>query len=154
MKLKATLLLALLTISASAAETSTYGQRIVAAVLMGEAWGEGERGMTAVAEVIHNRARETGKSPLSVVLKKGEFSSLGRTTPERLYRKFSQKKDYQVALRIAKTCYNAPEKLPNLTKGATYYDHKRNHPWWLSDMNFVACIGNQNFYTPKAGFAP
>ena len=36
----------------------TYGQQVVAAVLMAEAWGEGRDGMTAVAEVIRNRADE------------------------------------------------------------------------------------------------
>jgi hypothetical protein len=116
---------------------------------MGEAWGEGQRGMTAVAEVIHNRAVEAGKTPLEIVLKRGEFSSLRRTTPERLYQKFCRKRDFQTALAIAKTCYNNPERLPNLTKGATYYDSRRNHPRWLPEVRLVACVGTQNFYVPK-----
>ena len=149
MKLKVLLSLALLAISASAAESSTYGQRIVAAVLMGEAWGEGEIGMTAVAEVIHNRAEKTAKTPLAVVLKKGEFSSLRRTTPEALYQKFCRKKDFRTALRLAKTCYNTPERLPNITRGASYYDRRENRPSWLGEVRLVACVGNQNFYVPK-----
>ena len=152
MRFKVMLSLALLTTSASAGETSTYGQRIVAAVLMGEAWGEGEVGMTAVAEVIHNRAKQTGRSPLAVVLKKGEFSSLRHTTPEALYQKFCRKREFQTALRLAKTCYNTPEALPNLTRGASYYDGRENRPPWLSEMRLVACVGNQNFYVPKHAF--
>lgn len=105
--------------------------------------------MTAVAEVIHNRAIKTARSPLAVVLKKGEFSSLRRTTPEALYQKFCRKRDFQTALRIAKTCYNTPEKLPNITRGASYYDRKENRPPWLAEMRLVACVGNQNFYVPK-----
>ena len=107
---------------------------------------EGERGMTAVAEVIRNRAKSSGKSPLEVVLEHGQFSCLKRTTLEKLYKKFYRKKDYQVALRIAKTCYNFPSKLPNTTKGAMYFDRKRDHPYWLSAVRLTATIGNHNFY--------
>lgn len=149
MKFTSLLLTAFCAVSAHAAETSTYGQRIVAAVLMGEAWGEGERGMTAVAEVIHNRAVQLGKTPLEIVVKRGEFSSLLHRTPQQLYDRYYRKKDFAVALRIAKTCYNTPEKLPGIAKGATYYDNKRNHPYWLSEVVLVASVGNQNFYVPR-----
>lgn len=128
---------------------STYGQRIVAAVLMGEARGEGEIGMTAVAEVIHNRAVESGKSPLEVVTIPRKFTCLNGTTPEGLYRKFYRLKLYATALNIARKCYNEPSKLPNLTKGATFYDHKNNRPFWAVDMNLVASVGNHNFYSPR-----
>jgi hypothetical protein len=134
-----TLLVALLPMVARAAEMkSTYGQRIVAAVLMGEARGEGEIGMTAVAEVIRNRANAASKSPLQIVLKKGGFSCLKDTTPEALHRKFHRMKTYPMALGIAKTCYNTPEQLPNVTKGATFFDSmKKNRPPWLGDVQFV-----------------
>jgi hypothetical protein len=36
----------------------TYEEQAVAAILMGEAWSEGEPGMTAVAEVIHQRPKK------------------------------------------------------------------------------------------------
>ena len=139
----------LMALSAKAVEVSTYGQRIVAAVLMGEALGEGEVGMTAVAEVVRNRARDWHKTPLEVVLKRGEFCCLNPTTPENLYRKFSRMKGYATALRIAKTCYNAPAQLPNMTRGAIYYDNKRGRPRWLPSVRLVACIGNHNFYVPR-----
>jgi N-acetylmuramoyl-L-alanine amidase len=149
MKLIATLLLVLLPLAARAEIKSTYGQRVVAAVLMGEARGEGEVGMSAVAEVIRNRAQQAGKSPLEIVLKKGEFSCLNGTTPEALYRKFARMKTYQVALRVAKTCYNTPDMLGNKTRGATFYDQKKNRPPWLADVRLVASIGNHNFYVPR-----
>ncbi|MCC6234441.1 MAG: hypothetical protein IT580_17495, partial [Verrucomicrobiales bacterium] len=41
----------------------SYGQQVVAAVLMAEAWGEGEVAMTAVAEVIRLRSVRAGVSP-------------------------------------------------------------------------------------------
>ena len=145
-----TLLVALLPMVARAADMeSTYGQRIVAAVLMGEAQGEGEIGMTAVAEVIRNRANAASKSLLEIVLKKGEFSCLKDTTPEALHRKFHRMKTYPMALQIAKTCYNTPEQLPNVTKGATFFAHTQNRPPWLGDVQSVTTIGNHRFYVPK-----
>ena len=145
-----TLLVALMPMVARAADMkSTYGQRIVAAVLMGEARGEGEIGMTAVAEVIRNRANEASRSPLAIVLKKGEFSCLNETTPEALHRKFQGMKTYAMALRIAKTCYNTPEELPNVTLGATFFHHTQNSPPWLSDVRPMTTIGNHRFYVRK-----
>ena len=145
-----TLLVALLPMVARAAEMeSTYGQRIVAAVLMAEARGEGQIGMTAVAEVIRNRADAASKSPLEIVLKKGEFSCLKDTTPEALHRKFYRMKTYPMALQIAKTCYNTPEQLPNVTKGATYFALTQNRPPWLGDVQPVTTVGNHRFYVPK-----
>jgi spore germination cell wall hydrolase CwlJ-like protein len=59
-------------------------------------------------------------------------------------------KTYPIALRIAKTCYNTPERLPNVTKGATYFDSmKRNRPPWSDDVQLVTTIGNHRFYVPK-----
>ena len=154
-ELIATLLVTLLLVTARAAEmNSTYGQQVVAAVLMAEAWGEGEIGMTAVAEVIRNRADKASKSPLQIVLKKGEFSCLNDTTPAALCQKFYRMRMYQTALRIAKTCYNTPEKLPNVTKGATFFDETRNSPFWLCDVRPVTIIGNHTFYVPKSEVLP
>jgi len=145
-----TALVALLSMVASAAETkSTYGQRIVAAVLMAEARGEGEIGMTAVAEVIRNRATQASRSPFNIVLRKGQFSSLKHTTPEALHRKYSRMKEFPIALRIAKTCYNTPHELPNLTRGATFFDRAEHRPPRLVAMRPVTRIGNHRFYVPK-----
>jgi len=145
-----TLSVALLPMVARGADIkSTYGQRIVASVLMGEARGEGETGMTAVAEVIRNRANAASTSPLAIVLKKGEFSCLNNTTPAALYQKYYRMRTYRMALRIAKTCYNNPEGLPNLTLGATFFDYTQNSPPWLCDVRPVTNIGNHTFYVRK-----
>jgi spore germination cell wall hydrolase CwlJ-like protein len=117
---------------------------------MGEARGEGEIGMTAVAELIRDRANAASKSPLEIVHKKGEFSCLKDTAPEALHQKFCRMKTYPMALGIAKTCYNTPEQLPNVTKGATFVESmKINRPPWLGDVQFVTPIGNHRFYVPK-----
>lgn len=146
----ATVLVALLPLMAGTAEMkSTYGQQIVAAVLMAEARGEGEIGITAVAEVIRNRAEKAGKSPLQIVLKPGEFSCLNDTTPTALHLKFYRMKLYPTALRIAKACYNTPEQLPNLAQGATFFHYRKISPPWLCDVRSVTNIGNHIFYVRK-----
>lgn len=131
-------------------QSSTYGQRIVAAVLMGEAEGEGEAGMVAVAEVVRNRAVAHGRSPLQVVCQKRAFSCLNGKTPEQLYQEHCRSPLFKVALRIAKTIYNSPEDLPGTTQGATFYDHRGATPPWLSEVRQVAIIGQHVFYVVKS----
>lgn len=150
MKLLHILSVGILALAASAeAQSSTYGERIVAAVLMGEARGEGEVGLTAVAEVVRNRAVEHDKSPLEVVCQKGAFSCLNGKTPEQLYLQHCRSPLYKTALRIARTVYNSPEKLPGTTRGATFYDRKGATPPWLSAVRLVAIIGQHAFYVER-----
>ena len=140
----------MLALSAEAgAQSYTYGQRIVAAVLMGEAAGEGEAGMVAVAEVIHNRAVEHDWSPLQVVCRKRAFSCMNGKTAEQLYQEHCRSPLFKTALRIARTLYNSPQDLPATTRGATFYDHRDAKPPWLSEVRRVAIIGQHAFYAAK-----
>ena len=132
--------------SGFAASNGTYGQRVVAAVLMAEAWGEGEKGMTAVAEVIRERSREWKISPLAVVKRAKHFSCLNNTRPEQLILKFHRKKDFAVALKISRTLYNKPKELPGLAKGATHFHDKSKTPYWTAGHQPVATIGKLLFY--------
>jgi len=127
------------------ASAATYGQKVVAAVLLAEARGEGETGMVAVAEVIRRRADLKGISPLSVV-KPGAFSSLNGKTHDQIVRQFEHHPMFPQALRIARTLYNEPEKLRNITKGATHFTHKAETPYWAVNQTPVAVIGNHAFY--------
>src|SRR5208282_2837916 len=112
----------------------TYQEKAVAAVLMGEAWSEGSSGMTAVAEVIHQRAMDKDKPPLQVV---GErhgyyhaFSCLNGTTINHLIWKFRDEPDFQEALQIAQmTCRN-PNLLPGISRNADHYTKTSEHPYW------------------------
>jgi spore germination cell wall hydrolase CwlJ-like protein len=151
MKILQILTAGMLALSAKAeVQSPTYGQRIVAAVLMGEAVGEGEAGMVAVAEVIRNRAVEHHCSPLQVVCRKWAFSCLNGKTTEQLYRKHCRSPLFAQALRIARTLYNSPQDLPGTTKGATFYDRKDAKPPWLSEVRQVAIIGQHAFYVAKS----
>ena len=140
----AVLFLALLATPASRTNAATYGQEVVAAVLMAEAWGEGELGMTAVAEVIRYRADRLGLSPLAVVKQKQQFSSLNNTTPQALIRKFWKTKDWPKALAISRLLYNEPDKLPGITQGASHFDFEV--PAWAEGIEPVAVIGNHKFW--------
>lgn len=123
---------------------ATYGQQVVAAVLLGEAEGEGEKGMIAVAEVIRKRADQKGVSPLAVVKEPKQFSCMNNLTPPQLIRKHWRKKDWELALRIARMMYNTPEKLPGITCGATHY--ATYIPRWARGHDPVAVIGNHYFW--------
>jgi spore germination cell wall hydrolase CwlJ-like protein len=141
----------ILALSAKAeAQSSTYGQRIVAAVLMGEAAGEGEAGMVAVAEVVRNRAVVHGWSPAQVVSQKRAFSCLNGKTAEQLYQEHCRSALFKTALRITKTLYNSPQDLPGTTRGATFYDLRDAKPPWLCEVRRVAIIGQHAFYVAKS----
>lgn len=126
------------------AKAATYGQEVVAAVLMGEASVDKREGMLAVAEVIRTRADHWNISPLAVVKKKRHFSCLNNTTPEELIRKFKGKQGWETALEISRMMYNEPEKLPGIAKGATHYDC--GIPYWAEGKTPVAQIGGHAFY--------
>ena len=131
----------------------TYQERAVAAVLMGEAWSEGTRGMTAVTEVIHERAVEQDRTPLQVVSAKSgrvhAFSCLNGTTMDRLIQKFRRKKDYQTALQIARKVCRNPGQLPNTTRSANHFTLASEHPYWAKGKQPVAVIGQLAFYKLK-----
>jgi len=136
-----------------AAASWSYEERAVAAVLMGEAWSEGVRGMTAVAEVIHQRAKEKDRSPMQVVTKRRgrvqAFSCLNRTTIGALIRKFEEEADFQRALRIAKTVCRHPQLLPGITSSANHFTKSTERPYWAKGKRPVAVIGSHSFYKLK-----
>jgi len=131
----------------------TYQEKAVSAVLMGEAWSEGVRGMTAVAEVIHQRAAEKGWTPLRVVAAhRGRihaFSCVNGTSLDRLIRKFSREPDFKEALQIAQMVCQAPDRLPDLVGSANHYTRTTERPYWAKGKRPVAVIGQQAFYRLK-----
>lgn len=124
----------------------TYGQQVVAAVLMAEAWGEGEAAMTAVAEVIGLRAEQAGRSPLWVVQQPLQFSCLNRVEPRQLIRRFHRHRDFTVALGIARRLYNAPETLPGIARRATHFERAGTRAYWTAGHQPVVRIGRLDFY--------
>jgi spore germination cell wall hydrolase CwlJ-like protein len=128
-----------------ALSAATYGQEVLAAVLLAEARGEGTDGMRAVAEVVRRRADDRGVSMLSV-LKPGAFSSLNGTSRDALLRHFHRHPLFPQALAIARVAYNRPAELGNLTRGANHFTHKNEKPYWSAGYRPVVIIGNHAFY--------
>ena len=128
----------------------TYEEEAVAAVLMGEAWSEGMRGMTAVADVIHQRAVEKGWTPLRVVAahrgRVHAFSCVNGTSLDRLIEKFSPEPDFRAALQLARLVCQAPDRLPCLVGPANHYTRATERPYWARGRQPVALIGQQAFY--------
>lgn len=106
--------------------------------------------MTAVAEVIHQRAKEKGWTPLRVVAAhRGRihaFSCLNGTTMDQLISRFRVQADYQKALQIAKTACQTPGQLPGLSKSANHYSRVEEEPYWARGHSPVAVIGRHAFY--------
>jgi spore germination cell wall hydrolase CwlJ-like protein len=124
----------------------TYEEQAVAAVLMGEAWADGRPGMTAVAEVIHQRALEKSRAPIQVISANRAFSCLNGTTLNRLIWKFSQQPDYQQALQLAQLACQAPGLLPGLSNSANHFTRTSEHPYWAKGHHPVAIVGRHAFY--------
>lgn len=140
----------LLLLLVQTAPAQTQQEKVVAAVLMGEARGEGEQGMLAVAEVISQRSKEKRQTPLQVVTHKVKsvhaFSCLNNTTPDALVAKFQKESLYATAVRVAQTACQTPDRLPGITKQATHFSVTGKTPWWAKDQKPVAVVGRHTFY--------
>ena len=106
----------------------------IAAVLMGEAEGEGVNGMRAVYHVISNRAKKKGVSPLSIVSDPYQFSILNGTTIQALINKYKNHSNPAVKelWNKAKGIVMAPG--ADITGGATHY-YTGAIPSWASAEN-------------------
>lgn len=139
-----------LALLAPALYAQPFQEKIVAAVLVAEATGEGVRGMKAVAEVIQQRSKVKGKTPLQVVTsgtqKRRAFSCLNGVTPDMLYQRWSKDEHYAEALKIAAILAHQPERLGNQTRQATHYTRKEEKPYWAKGRKPVAVVGRHAFY--------
>jgi spore germination cell wall hydrolase CwlJ-like protein len=143
-----TLLLSIpLLFSGFSLSAQTYGQKMVAAVLVAEAGVDGIDGMTAVAEVIRRRADKHGTTMLAEVKRSGQFAAVRQAgSVEVLYQKFYGSNVYKEALQIARLAYNTPEKLPGIANGATHFHRTNTLPYWVQGRMPVATVGSHNFY--------
>ena len=120
---------------------------------MAEAWSEGVRGMTAVAEVIQQRSLEKGRTPLqTVAARKGRihaFSCLNGTTLDALIGKFGAERDYHQALALAARVRQGAGALPGIARSANHFTRTDERPVWARGILPVAIIGNHAFYRIK-----
>jgi spore germination cell wall hydrolase CwlJ-like protein len=127
----------------------TYQEKVVAAVLLGEAWCQGRVGMVAVAEVIRQRSRERDLTPLQVVTQHKAFSCLNRTTPDRLVRRYQDEPAFAEALGVARVLCVEPHKLPGITNSANHFTRVDERPRWARGQRPVAVIRSHAFYRLK-----
>ena len=144
------LIILYLIVGISPARGQSHEEQAVAAVLMDEAWSEGIPGMTAVAEVIHQRAVEKSRTPLQVVTARGRhihaFCCLDGATLDQLIQKFTPLPDYQKALQIAQTVCQSPDQLPGLARHANHFTSVTERPYWARGHRPVCVIGRHAFY--------
>jgi cell wall hydrolase len=134
----------MLTASCGAA---SFDERLIAAILMAEARGEGVVGMTAVGEVIANRARIRRMPPKMVVQEPYQFTPLNRTKPRELILRFEKMLLYPEALQIARTVIQTPAALPGLAAGADHFEQiGAPVPHWARGRRPVAVVGGHRFW--------
>lgn len=130
------------------AQFTTPDRELAAAVLCGEARGEGRAGMEAVWEVVWNRAvrartnaAETGEAVRRVLLRPRQFSCLNGVAPEDLVARMRTLWAWDTALAIA----SAPPKTRR-THGADHYEIVGLNPRWSRSHRPVAVVGRHKFY--------
>ena len=152
------LIIALIVLTASVANADqalTQSERIVALTILGEARGEGECGMFAVACVIKNRATERKISFAKVCLQPWQFSiwnaGKGKVKKESELYYLWKSKSAPYARKLAKRLCrpSSPHSLywPDITKGANHYCTLKTKPYWVKKGEKpVKVIGNHKFY--------
>jgi len=127
--------------------STQYEKRLVAAVIVAEAGGEGYKGMQAVAEVISQRSIEDHFTFAQVVLDKRQFSCLNNVHHSDLVRRMSQRETFQTALRIVGQM--ELKRLPGMTNKANHFTRSSEKPSWAKKTKPVAIIGKHSFYRLK-----
>lgn len=129
----------------------TDPEDILARTVWGEARGEGNIGMTAIACVVLNRVAHPsweGNDILSVCLKPWQFSCWNKGDPNRdkLISVTSDDPQFAIASEIASMAFSGG--LSDITNGATnYYDRRMPEPPdWSAGKDPCAVIGHHLFF--------
>ena len=128
---------------------NNYEIELLARTIWGEARGEGQQGMQAVANVIMNRVNKGGwygATVEDVVKKPYQFSTWNSNDPNRAKAEAVTVNDvqYWTATKLAALAYNG--QLADLTSGATHYHARYAAPSWAKGQTPTAVIGNHVFY--------
>jgi spore germination cell wall hydrolase CwlJ-like protein len=128
-----------------------WERQIVAACLILEASNQGEKGMSAVANVINNRAGGNPRSIYKEVKKPYAFSALNSASTGKTGRKgyaghvtrASNDSNWKMALEITDRMYTGT--LPDGTRGATHYTQVHEYKSWMKPMQLTVVIGKHKF---------
>ena len=126
----------------------------LARTLWGEARGEGDLGMEAVANVIRNRVKVAqdhgtywwGNNIIQVCQKPYQFSCWNRSDPsfQKLQAVDAKNLYFATALRIARRA--VIDRLEDHTNGATHYHADYVSPYWAKGETPTVIIGHHIFY--------
>lgn len=127
---------------AHAVEIGDY--QIVQNTIILEARGEPLRGQIAVAEVIRNRAIDSGRSMSDECLRKWQFSAWNdRKLAERTLRRARTPSTLESAKKAIKEALGGSD----ISKGARFYHAKGiKKPYWTKSTPFLEQINNHLFY--------
>tara|TARA_R100000808_G_C2136835_1_gene145077 strand:+ start:388 stop:888 length:501 start_codon:yes stop_codon:yes gene_type:complete len=143
----------IISVTAAADEALTRDERVVALTILGEARGEGENGMYAVACVIEKRMQEStvNHTPAEVCLQPSQFSiwnaGRGKVKKEsQLYYLWESKsKDY--ARQLARVVCDKDKNLQHSVVGhANHYHTHSAKPSWSRGAKPVAKVGKHRFF--------
>lgn len=121
--------------------------------IIGEARGESEIGQAAVAFVILNRSKKSGKTIKEICLQPKQFSTWNKDDPNREIALNESKTSaiyQQIKLIVNKVQRNEME---DITYGSTHYHVKnmRKRPSWTKNKKPVVKIGAHSFYNNIQG---
>jgi spore germination cell wall hydrolase CwlJ-like protein len=138
------------TIVASGDEVLTRDERIVALTLLGEARGEGKRGMYAVGCVIQKRASERNLTPAKVCLQPYQFSiwnaGEGKVKKESELHYLWKSKSMMYARELARGICKGKKLSQKYTGGANHYCTLNTHNKWTRKTKAIKVIGNHKFF--------
>lgn len=123
---------------------------LMARTIWGEARGEGNKGMQAVANVIMNRVSKGGwygATVEDVVLKPYQFSCWNKDDPNYpLVKSVTlDNQQFKMAKEIAIKAYSG--QLDDITGGSVNYHTSSIRPEWSKRLTKITQIGNHIFYT-------
>ena len=138
----------LITNALGAEQPLTKDEEIVALTLMGEARGEGWRGLYAVACVIQKRAEERKLTPAQVCLQPKQFScwknKISIATCKNLLKTNKEKAKY--AKLLARSICKGWKLVQAFTGEANHYHANYVKPYWIKGKKPTKIIGNHIFY--------
>ena len=140
------ILLLLCTTAYCAQNSYQSDQEILALTLAGEARGEGERGMLAVAQVVIQRYNSSRSTTISAVcLRPYQFSCWRAGVFTQDSSKIRLEPSWRLANQIA---YNVLHRIPirNTVGNATHYCRTDCSPSWASTATVTVVLGNHIFY--------
>ena len=143
--MKKFIILLLLPFTGIADEALSRSERICALTILGEARGEGKRGMFAVACVIQQRSAQRKLSPDKVCLEPSQFDTWTGKKERDLWHLWKAK-EMMYARELARYLCRDDVCLRDITNGADHFCTTKSNPYWVKGKKPVAIIGNHKFF--------